>query len=339
MAMVTQKTEEDTKTSYRVKTTDTGEDNKPPVVESTMWMSCTPTAKEWDACNAWMLSLIINNCRNSVSLGIRMGGTAAEAWEALTSTYSTISDLVAMGAENCLHTTMYTDSADFLLHITDLHTKWQEAVENGTMITNATFHTVIMNSLLESWNTIIASMCMTMTSAPLIAGLSVHWKCLRMQKQASAIMATALQAVTKLQRSGIRGGRKEGQFPQDFRNQDKALAALKAAKKVTPTPTENKPTANLADTMHPHATYALMAKILLHDPVANDSEDQSTPDTTPVSALQVTGPILTYADPGASDHCFVERHAFLEYKELSIPQQSQSAPVGGVFCIISQGTV
>ncbi|KAG6867570.1 hypothetical protein C0993_001072 [Termitomyces sp. T159_Od127] len=87
VTMVTQKTKEDTETSYRVKTTNTGEDNKTPVVESTM---------------------------NPVDLGIRMGRTAAKAWEALTSTYGTISDLVAMGAENHLHTTMYTDGADFL---------------------------------------------------------------------------------------------------------------------------------------------------------------------------------------------------------------------------------
>ena len=77
-------------------------------------------------------------------------------------------DLAAIGTENCLCSTAYAEGTDFIAHITNLHTKWQEATEKGATISDATFRTIIMNSLPESWNTIIASLYATTTSAVLI---------------------------------------------------------------------------------------------------------------------------------------------------------------------------
>ena len=325
--------------------------------EHTAWTSQNPTAEEWDARDAWALSLIINNCKNPIGLGIKMSGTAADAWKALTDGYGTVSTLAAMGAENWLRATMYADGADFAIHLADLCTRWQDAVEKGAVISDETFRTIVMNSLPESWNTIVASLYDTPTSAKLIASLTVHWERLRTQKMAAGVTTTALQANAKPQRSRLvctnmnckrtghtieacywLGGGREGQFPQSFRNRDAALATLataKAAHKAHTAPTP--PTVALANMSASHVSYALMAHI---DPISHDyNSDRTT--TTPVEALAVRIPgfIPTYANSGASDHCFVERHAFSDYEALSAPREGQSAPVGGLFRIIGQGTV
>ncbi|KAG5716923.1 hypothetical protein E4T56_gene8533 [Termitomyces sp. T112] len=250
-----------------------------------------------------------------------------------------------MGAKNRLRTTLYVDGSDFMVHLADLRTKWQEAVERGTLISDATFRTIIMNSLPESWNTIVASLYTTTTSTTLIVGLSVHWERLKMQKQAVGTTATALQADAKLSRPKVvclnlnckrtghtmencywRGGRKEGQFLQTFRNRKSALAALEAVKKsANPKTDTTTPQAKLADTSTPisHVSYALMAH----------------PKAPSLYAIKANGLVPTYADSGVSDHCFVDRNVFSDYEELSTPREGQSAPVSGIFQIIGQGTM
>ncbi|KNZ76390.1 hypothetical protein J132_10669 [Termitomyces sp. J132] len=186
-----------------------------------------------------MLLLIVNNCKNLIGLGVRMGGTAAEAWKA----------------------TAYTEGANFLAHLTDLYSKLQEAVEKGAIIGDAIFCTIVINSLPESWNTIVASLYSITISTSLIAKLTMHWECLRMQRQNASVTTTALQESTKFPQSKLvcinlnckhightikscywSGGGKEGQFPQSFCNHESALVALEAPK------AGQTPTANLVDT-------------------------------------------------------------------------------------------
>ncbi|KAG5721928.1 hypothetical protein E4T56_gene18424 [Termitomyces sp. T112] len=89
-------------TKFPVKPVDTGEQA---TTTTTPWTSCNPTEEEWDLHNAWMLGFIVYNCKNPVRLGIKMDGTAAEAWNSLTKAYGVVSNLATMGAKNALHAT------------------------------------------------------------------------------------------------------------------------------------------------------------------------------------------------------------------------------------------
>ncbi|KAG6876219.1 hypothetical protein C0993_004897 [Termitomyces sp. T159_Od127] len=88
--------------------------------KSTEWLSTSRSLEEWEERDAWALGLIIYNTKNPVVLGIKMDGSAMEAWEELTSNYGVFSEIAAMNAEKHLIATEFTDSMDFLKHVEDL---------------------------------------------------------------------------------------------------------------------------------------------------------------------------------------------------------------------------
>ena len=108
-------------------------------IEHTAWTSQHPMAEEWDTRDVWALSLIVNNCKNPIGPSIKMSRMTADVWKALTNGYSMISTLVAMSAKNWLCTAMYANSANFMIYLADLCTKWQDAVEKGVVISDETF--------------------------------------------------------------------------------------------------------------------------------------------------------------------------------------------------------
>ena len=126
---------------------------------------------------------------------------------------------------------------DFLKHVEDLREKWRSATERGAKIDDLTFCMILIASLLESWNAVVAGIYSKTESKDVIAALTIHWDCLVLQKQKTGISTTALQAQTKQRlvcinlnccRNGHtiencywRGGGKEGQFPPNFRNKNK----------------------------------------------------------------------------------------------------------------------
>ncbi|KAG6886836.1 hypothetical protein C0992_002096 [Termitomyces sp. T32_za158] len=92
-------------------------------IKVTEWSSKTPSLEEWEERDAWALGLLIYNTKNLVGLGIRMDGTAAEAWKALTDNYGVFSEIAAMNAERQLHATKFTDGMDLLKHVEDMREK------------------------------------------------------------------------------------------------------------------------------------------------------------------------------------------------------------------------
>ncbi|KAG6864371.1 hypothetical protein C0993_008961 [Termitomyces sp. T159_Od127] len=128
------------------------------IATTTPWTSHNSTEEEWDLRNAWTLGLIVYNCKNPVGLGIKMYGTAAEAWNLLTKAYGVVFNLATMGAKNALCATRFANGTDFPTHIADLRIKWSEAMEKGVNISDSTFQSIVMTSLPELWNTVVASM-------------------------------------------------------------------------------------------------------------------------------------------------------------------------------------
>ncbi|KAG6815247.1 hypothetical protein H0H87_003618, partial [Tephrocybe sp. NHM501043] len=158
------------------------------------WSSKTPSLEEWEERDAWMLELIIYNTKNPIGLGIKMDSTAAEAWLTLTKNYGVFSEIAAMNAEKCLCTTEFADGMDFLKHVEDLREKWKLAVEKGAKIDDAAFQTILITSLPESQNAVVAGVYDKMLAKDVIAALTVHWDRLVSQKQKAGASTTALQA-------------------------------------------------------------------------------------------------------------------------------------------------
>lgn len=314
-------------------------DTKISEIKGTEWTSKTPSLEEWEERDAWALGLIIYNTKNPVGLGIKMDGSAAEAWQALTDNYGVFSEIAAMNAEKHLRATEFRDGMDFLKHVEDMREKWKAATEKGATINDSVFRTILIASLPESWNTVVAGIYAMTKSKDVIAALTIHWDRLVLQKQKAGISATALQVQTSQTKQRLvcvnpncrrtghsiencywRGGGKEGQFPPNFRNRDKN----------TTTPSQNNATtttkpvvANVATSTppqapaQPHVTYALVTTI---------------PTTKPLD-------IPTYADSGASDHFFVNKEAFTDYEELPNPIEGHAAPKGAMFRVVGRGTV
>ncbi|EDR02166.1 uncharacterized protein LACBIDRAFT_309845 [Laccaria bicolor S238N-H82] len=53
--------------------------------DTTQWYSSHPSVAEWAMCDAWVRALLLYNTKNPVGLGLKLDGTAAEAWNSLTS--------------------------------------------------------------------------------------------------------------------------------------------------------------------------------------------------------------------------------------------------------------
>ncbi|KAF9459085.1 hypothetical protein BDZ94DRAFT_1172407, partial [Collybia nuda] len=65
----------------------------------TPWTSLTPSTDEWEVRDAWALGLVIFNVKNPIGLGVRIDGTAAQAWASLNELYNITSDLALVNAE------------------------------------------------------------------------------------------------------------------------------------------------------------------------------------------------------------------------------------------------
>ena len=92
--------------------------------DPTLWYSTNPFVAKWAMCDAWVRALLLYNTKNPIGLGLKLDGTAAEAWTSLTSQYKIMSDLAAVTTQHDLHTTIFTDGNDFPIHVSNLRTKW-----------------------------------------------------------------------------------------------------------------------------------------------------------------------------------------------------------------------
>ncbi|KNZ74150.1 hypothetical protein J132_07797 [Termitomyces sp. J132] len=270
-----------------------------------------------------------------------MDSSAAEAWKTLTENYGIFSEIAAMNAEKQLQATEFSDRMDFPKHVEDLREKWKSATKRGAKIYENTFRTILMTSLPESWNAVVAGMYTMTTTKDVVVALMVHWDRLISQKQKAGILATALQTQTNplkpklvcinpnCRQSGHiikncywKGGGKEGQFPPNFRNRGKTSKTLSTE---TPTQTTT-PTANVATSLtpqvpeQPHVTYALSTMVPERHELVKWTGAHIPKNTN----------IPTYVDSGATDHFFVNRSEFLDYEELKSPIQRACSTKRGI---------
>lgn len=109
--------------------------SKPPSPSvDTPWTSNNPSWTEWDSRDAWCLMVICQNVKNTIGLGLKTDGTAAEAWKSLTTHYKTSTDLARVYAQRELRSKCLNEGEDFTAHVADLHTKHCHANAVGAKI-------------------------------------------------------------------------------------------------------------------------------------------------------------------------------------------------------------
>ena len=112
-----------------------------------------------------------------------------------------------------------------------------------------------------------------------------------------------------------KGGRKEGQFPPNFRNRDKMMKTPSTETPTPMTPLIAKVATSNAQPQ-PHITYALLA---------------ITSSTDGWEVVKQTG--------GATDHSFVNKNDFCEYEELAKLIDGHTEPKGTLFQVTGREMV
>ena len=261
---------------------------------------------------------------------------AAEAWTSLIENYKVTTDMVAVAAEEDLCSTKYKEGQDLDLHIKTLWEKLNTVLNAGAVISDAAFWMIILVTLSRSWDPIVSTLYTSTTTAALISTLRTHWIRIR---QRDVPASTALQVKMKpsnfwlqLQCSNPKcghhghviadcywpGGGKEGQFPVGFGKRGGGNTGTGGST----------PVAAIANT-GTEASYVLA--------VITDFP----PDDLPATKAFLTMPqrTLTYADSGATDHCFANCKDFAMYTAYTSPCTGRTANKGGTFRILSVGEV
>ena len=145
-----------------------------PIVE-TPWNSKKPTVDEWETRDAWTKTLLTFNIKDAAGLGIDTTGTAASIWKSAKDNYEITSEMTKINAEQELRTIKYNDNNNFLAHMSIMCNKLAQVCAMGVIISDASFKTILLNSLPKSWNPAVASLYNNMPLSEAIQQLNVWW--------------------------------------------------------------------------------------------------------------------------------------------------------------------
>jgi len=68
------------------------------------------------------------------------------------------SKITRINVDNELKTLKYADNDDFPTHLSIMHKKLSQVHAMRIMISDTSFKTILLNSLLKSWNPVVASL-------------------------------------------------------------------------------------------------------------------------------------------------------------------------------------
>ena len=83
---------------------------------------------------------------NSISVGVRIDGTATDTWALLTVLHNAESDLGLLYVEEQLSSPKYTNSTNIKVHFKVMRTAWAKTNNQGTGINDKCSHTYIIKS-------------------------------------------------------------------------------------------------------------------------------------------------------------------------------------------------
>ncbi|PPQ94056.1 hypothetical protein CVT25_007497 [Psilocybe cyanescens] len=270
-----------------------------------------------------------------------------------------------------------SDGEDFCTHLSNLCIKYKQANTVGANITDSDFREVILASLPSSWDNIIATLHQTPSLIDTIISLELHWSRVNqnMKVRTPGTTAVVLKANVRndtynkkvcvnancrrcrhlIEDCYWKGGGKEGQFPPGFGQQGGSTGL--AAGAANPT-TKPEATANIAIIEN---ACALCAMYDIPDIQPSEPDDMEvlryyleytisrildppdySQDGDEIAMITRSGEVVdraTYADSGASNHCFTNKSDFTNYEPFEIVQQGQAASRLSKFSIHGKGTV
>lgn len=310
-----------------------------PTTPTVWWGAPNPTADEWVQRDAYARSMIILNVINPIGAGVKLDGTAAQAWSSLTTLHDAKTDLGLLQAEEELNSIKYREGANIEAHFRALRTAWSKANDQGAGIDDKRFRAYIIKSMPSSWAPVTGALFEVKTSAEVIVRLTTHALLLH---GPSAITPTNSTHALYTQsghgnnktvkcenpncgRTGHtkdkcfhKGGGMEGQYPEWWRKHKSAANTSS----TTPNATPDAPQANSAAVT----------------PADNATNPRCLAFTT-LSQTQNNDHIVTYADSGASRHFFVDRADFITYEPPSLNDAAGMTAEGRTFRVTGCGRI
>ncbi|KAG6896376.1 hypothetical protein C0992_008717, partial [Termitomyces sp. T32_za158] len=111
-----------------------GKGRPTPTTATTWWEAADPTPDEWQQRNPYVHSMIVLNMINPIGAGVKLDGTATEAWMSLTTLHDAKSDLGLLQAEEELNAIKYREGTNIEAHFRALQTAWAKANNQGAEI-------------------------------------------------------------------------------------------------------------------------------------------------------------------------------------------------------------
>lgn len=310
-----------------------------PTATTTWWGSPNPTVEEWAQRDAYARSMIILNVINPIGAGVKLDGTAAEAWSSLTTLHDAKTDLGLLQAEEELNSIKYREGANIEAHFRALRTAWSKANDQGAGIDDKRFRAYIIKSMPSSWAPVTGALFEVKKSADVIVRLTTHALLLHgpsviaPTNSTHALYTQSVRSNDKAikcenpncGRTGHtkdkcfrKGGGMEGQYPEWWRKHKGTANTSSATSSATPAaPQANSATATPAD---------------------NATNNRCLAFTTLTQAPN-SDRVATYADSGASRHFFVDRADFITYEPPSPSDAAAVTAEGRTFRVIGCGRV
>src|SRR6266540_6727334 len=122
-----------------------------PIPDSTPIYSTVPSVDEWNFCDKLARGHITLNCTDVAALGVKMTGTAKEAWDSIQTEWGKSMDMRWSHAQEMLNKTIYIEGTNIQDHVKHLRT-WRAAVDNlsTSIISDETWRGIIIRSIPPS---------------------------------------------------------------------------------------------------------------------------------------------------------------------------------------------
>jgi hypothetical protein len=321
-----------------------------PQPTSTPVYSSRPTIDEWDFRDQLARGHITLNCTDVASLGVITTGTAKEAWDSIQAEWGRSTDMRRSHAQEALNRTVYAEGTEIQDHVKLLRIR-KAAVDSlsDSMMGDETWRGIIIRSIppTSKWLPVIPSLYALSSSADIISTLLAHGMILGRETKATTspnpsntvLAARTAEGCTnpncKAKKRSTHvtancywpGGGKDGQFPPNFGQRNRANAAAS---------TPNQPEHFVLSARVPNTPGR--SGVLIDIPT---DLHQLPPKALISKGFQgfQKGKIPTFMDSGASDTMFVSRDVFTDYKPITPCIGDSAKAENGNFEIIGEGNV